>query len=123
MCAQLRKTMENNQNKASKAVSSPNFAILEKACKLITKYALKELTIQPDGTITIVKEMHAQPVVKPPRVRKSKNATPPIGPIVGIPNADLALVAANWNNKADRGQLNNFNRYQTRTVLPNQGEE
>lgn len=114
--------MENKENKVANSGSIVNFKVLEKFCKMIEKYALKELTIQPDGTITIVKEVHVAPQVKVPRKRKSKEEAPVTVPV--IPNVDLALVAANLTNKADRiGKLNNFNRYQTGTVLPNQGKE
>lgn len=97
-----------------------DFDVLEKCCKLISKYYLKELTIQPDGTITIVKEMHAQPQMKAQRIRKSKKAVESF-PIINS-TSDLHLVAVNLMNKADRGHLNNFNRYQTGTVLPQQGK-
>lgn len=121
MCAQLRKMMENKANKVTNSGSMMDFKVLDKACKLIEKYALKELTIQSDGTITIIKEVHVPPKIKEPRKRKNK--TPASQPFVNISNADLALVAANMMNKADRGHLNNHNRYRSNVILPNQGIE
>lgn len=94
-----------------------NFKLIEQACKLIDKYALKELTIHPDGTITIVKEMHAPKVKQSIQVKPKPPPSPPLPE--NMPEVDLALVAARLPTPG----LNNHTRLKTKSILPNQGKE
>ncbi len=97
-------------------MTEPNFEVLKQMAELITKYQLKELTLNQDGSITIVKEVHV-PKIKQVRKRKSK-ADSFQDPFPGMAETDLPFVAANLNSN----KLNNHTRLQTRSVLPFQGK-
>lgn len=102
--------MENNPKQ-------PDFKMVEQACKLISKYSLKELTLHADGSITIVKEVHPQLQVKPSRAKRVKKEAPDSLPVQA--DVDLRFVASRLPSQ----KLNSHTRYRTENVLPNQGKE
>ncbi len=96
--------------------TKPDFTLLDKMCKLISKYHLKELTIHQDGSVTIVKELHTQPKTRLRKPKRPKDSAPL--PMT-VSDADLALVAARLPTPG----LNDLNRYHTRNILPKQGKD
>lgn len=83
-----------------------DFETIEKACKLMEKYKMQELTLA-DGT-KLVKTLHLPPKTRAPRKSKKINQ-----PVNGTDIPDELLFAA---TKAK--PLTDFNRFSVSKVLP-----